>query len=123
MTDIKTLEYKKVDIEPEEVPPINVPLGESSYIAHCPNDYEFIALMGEIRKFEDDPENIDLAPIIGAFFRPQDVKQIDKKLRSGQISFIAELSPALTALADHFRPAVESRLQQIHKKLSSPKGR
>lgn len=123
MAELETLSFKKIDLEPDEVPAILVPLGESSYKAHCPNDYEFIALMQEVRKLQDDPSVIDMAPILGAFFASSDVRLIDKKCRTGEIDFIAELSPALTALADHFRPFVEKRLNAVQKKLASPKAR
>jgi len=123
MPELKTLEFKKLDLEPDEVEPILVPLGDGSYRAHCPNDYEFIALMGEVRKLQEDPSAIDMVPIMSAFFSPHDVKHIDRQMRAGEISFIAELSPALTALADHFRPFVEKRLQEVQKKLSSPKAK
>jgi len=123
MSELKTLDFKKVDLEPDEAEPILVPLGESSYTAHCPNDYEFIALMGEVRKLQDDPSAIDMIPIMSAFFHSHDVRVIDRKCRGGEISFVGELGPALTALADHYRPAVEQRLQQVQKKITSPKAR
>lgn len=121
MSEIETLKYKKLDLEPDEVPPIMVELGTESYKAHCPNDYEFIALISEVRKLQEDAGSISITPILSAFFSPHDVRQIDRKCRSGKIMFIEELAPAMNALADHYKPFVEKRLDQVQKKLSSPK--
>lgn len=123
MSDLKTLQFKKVDLEPDRAEPILVPLGNSDYQAHCPNDYEFIALMGEVRKLQEDPSSIDIIPLVSAFFTPHDVKVIDRRCRTGEISFIGELAPALNALADHYRESVEKRLQEVQAKIASPKAR
>lgn len=123
MSELETLQYKKLDLEPDEAPNIMVELGERTFKAHCPNDYEFVALVADARKMQEDPSMIEIVPLLSAFFGPTDVRHIDRLCRTGEINFMAELAPAMNALVDHYQPFVEKRLQQVQKKLSVPKAK
>jgi len=123
--ELKTLQFKTIDVEPESAERILIELGGEKYEAHCPNDYEFVELLKYLRKVEEDPSSVDVKPILHSFFRPADVKSIDRRSRdtNASIRLIAELIPALNALSEHYRPIIQDRMAAVQKKLSAPKGR
>jgi hypothetical protein len=124
MTELAKLAYKAKDIEPAKTQPIRVELGGDEYIAHCPNDYEYIELMSEVRRLEDDPTAVEIRPLIEAFFDPPVAARIARRMRGvdPRISLVAELIPCMMALIDHYKTDVMSRLDETQKKLAAPKG-
>jgi len=121
---MKKLEFKAVDIEPPKTEPVEVEMGGDIYVAHCPNDYEFIALQVDARKMESDPSAIDLTRILAAFFDRREAELIDMRMRgaNARISLVGELIPCVYALMAHYKEEVTARLEDTQKKVSSPKG-
>lgn len=124
MTELAKLSYKAKEIEPAKTAPIMVEMGGDEYIAHCPNDYEYIALMTEVRRLEDDPTAVEIKPLIEAFFDPPVAARIVRRMRglNPRISLVAELIPCMMALVDHYKAEVMGRLDETQKKLAAPKG-
>jgi hypothetical protein len=120
---MKKLEFKVADIEPTQTELIEVDLGGDTYVAHCPNDYEFIALQADARKMEVDPTSIDLIKIISAFFDTHDVELIDRRMRGSKpkIDLVGELIPCIHALMEYYKEQVMGRLEETQKKISAPK--
>lgn len=124
MTELTKLVYKKAEVEPAKAQPVRVDLGDDEYIAHCPNEYEYIALMSEVRRLEENPTAVEIKPLIEAFFDPPIAARIERRMRgaSPRISLIGDLIPCLMALVGHFKEEVMGRLDETQKKLAAPKG-
>lgn len=122
---LKTLSYKTEDIEPGVPDPVEVEIGGNTFIARCPNDYEFYKkILPMLRAVEADPGSFDLELLLKSFFKPADAAEIDE-VASGPdatISLLGELLPCLNALADHYQPLIEARFDKMKKSISGPKG-
>lgn len=119
--ELQVLKFKTLDLEPPKPDPILVELGGKKFEAHCPNDYEFVELMKGLRKLEDDPQSMDFKPMLESFFKPAEVREIERKMRSNDINMIGELIPAMNALAEHYGPLIQERMEEVQKRISSPK--
>jgi hypothetical protein len=123
MTELAKLTYKVGEVEPAKAKPVRVDLGDDEFIAHCPNEYEYIALMTEVRRLEDNPTAVEIKPLIEAFFDPPIAAKIERRMRGAnpRISLVADLIPCMMALVAHFKDEVMQRLDETQKKLAAPK--
>jgi len=121
---LKTLSYKTEDVEPGTPERVKVQLGEKTYVARCPTDYEFFKLVPALREAEQDPTSFNLTPLLEAFFDKVDVKTIDQDASqsTASISLMGDIFPCLKALVDHYQPLIEARLNATKKSISGPKG-
>lgn len=121
--EIKTLVYKTNDVEQYQPDPINVELGGRKYLARCPNDFEFVELMAQVKKLQIDPTDLALREVLAAYFELHVVTAIVRNLRGvdATIDLTRDLLPALQALTDHYEPAVTARMEAMAKTLKAPK--
>lgn len=119
--ELETLNFATVDIEPEQPKPIKVVLGGRTYVARCPNDYEFANMVKHLAYLQDNPSSFDIGPILKSFFDNSDASSIEKHCVGSDpsIRLIADLLPCLNALAEHYKPQIENRMKTVQKKVSS----
>lgn len=109
--------YTTREIEPPKAPELEVELGGKTYLATCPNDYDFILIWRQMQDLQVNPYSINLREILTGFFDPIKASEIDGRCRGGRNADISydELLAAMNWLIEQYMPYVDDRSKEANR--------